>query len=204
MTPQHLTMIGLTLDIVGGFLVAVEAIKIENLRALRDRVLKRTNSYILGPQILTQGVLTFYGNRIARDNKCHSENSQKKEPEESLPAMGCLPLLTLHVVVGFMVLLLLNKLMGGIIYTKCLSAVSELNWLLRAALLLLVIIIGVPLSGSIGSGVFSAFSVALRSTMKALDFIEAETPTGTIGIIGFLLLALGFLFQFVATYLTIK
>jgi hypothetical protein len=204
MTPQYLTMIGLGFDIVGGFLVAVEAIKIENLRALRDRVLKRTNSYILGPRILKQDVLTFDSNPIARDDECCIENSQKKEPEDSLPAMGCLPLLILHVVVGFTVLLLLNKLLDGMIYTKCLSAVSELSWLLQAGVLLLVIIIGIPLSGAIGSGIFSAFSVVLRSTMKAVDFIESETPTGTIGIIGFLLLALGFLFQFVATYLTLQ
>ena len=89
------------------------------------------------------------------------------------------------------------------IYTTCLSAVAKLSRLLQVIVLLLAIIIGVPLLGVIGSGVFSAFSVALNRAMKAIDFIEAKTPTGTIGILGFSLLALGFLFQFIATYLTL-
>ncbi len=39
MQPYHFSMHGLALDIFGAFLVAVEAIKLENLRALRQRVL---------------------------------------------------------------------------------------------------------------------------------------------------------------------
>lgn len=52
MAPQHFSMIGLALDVIGALLVAVEAIKIENFRALRDRVLKKVHSYTLSPRIV--------------------------------------------------------------------------------------------------------------------------------------------------------
>ena len=38
------SMLGLSFDIVGAFLVAVEAIKLENVRAFRDRVLRKCKS----------------------------------------------------------------------------------------------------------------------------------------------------------------
>lgn len=156
MTPQYLTMVGLVLDIAGGFLVAVEAIKIENLRILRDKVLNRTNSYILGPRIAPQYVMDD------ADVKSNIENSQKNELNEPLPAMGCLPLLTLHVVVGFTPLFLIDKFTIGIVSTTCLTEISRLSWSLKILFISIAVIVGVPLMGAIGSGMFSAFSITQR------------------------------------------
>jgi hypothetical protein len=207
MAPQYITMAGLVFDIVGGFLVAVEAIKIENLRTMRDRVLKRTNSYILGPRIIRSTNLVFPGEHTEELDK---ENLQKTLHEEPLPVIGCLPLLTLHVLVGlvflFLLYLLIKTLTNDLIFNVFLSRVAEINAIPKALMLPINIISGLlmlGLSGAIGSGFFSAFSQLLQGVMKTIDFIEAKTPNGTIGIIGFTFLSLGFLFQFVATYLTI-
>jgi hypothetical protein len=190
-------MIGLLVDIAGGFLVAVEAIKIENLRVLRDRFLKRTNSYILGPRIAPQQIMDDL------NSGCNIESAKRNETNDSLPAMGCLTLLSLHVIAGLFPLFLIDKFTNGIVHTICLSEFSKLNLSLRILIASIAVICGIPLFGAIGSGIFSSISFGLKSTMKAIDFIEAETPNGTTGIIGFLLLTLGFLLQFLATYLTL-
>ena len=203
MSPQYLTMIGLGFDIVGGFLLAVEAIKIENLRVLRDRVLKRLNSYILGPRMVpTRNIFVDTIGKV-QDKEYRLESSQNKERIESLPAMGCLPLLALHVLVGLITIILFVKCIDSNIYTKLSSFLSELSLLSKLLVILLITIIGIPLSGAIGSGVFTALSFTINSIIKVIDFIDAKTPTGTIGIMGFFFLALGFLFQLVATYLSI-
>src|SRR5258708_7724716 len=50
MKAYQYSMIGLALDIIGAFLVSVEAIKLENLRLFRD-ALAKLETYTLSPKI---------------------------------------------------------------------------------------------------------------------------------------------------------
>ena len=56
----------------------------------------------------------------------------------------------------------------------------------------------------LGEVVHVLLTGAIVRTMKAIDLIEAKTPSGTVGILGFVLLGVGFSLQFVGTYLSIE
>lgn len=193
MAPQHFTMIGLGFDIVGALLVAVEAIKIENFRALRDRIIKKAHGYTLSPRVVF----------VDEAGPRRIENPQESRPSESFPGV----FMALHYVAGFIFLLLLNELLDGLIYTTYLKTVDwllGLRWFWQVPVLLFAGTFGVFfVFWGLGEVAHMILSSALICAMKAIDFIEERTPTGTVGILGFLLLAVGFLFQLVGTYLSL-
>ncbi len=193
MVPQHFSMIGLVLDVVGALLVAVEAIKIENFRAFRDRILKKMHSYTLSPRIV---FVDKNGNRGI-------VNPDEVRPAESFAGL----FMALHFVAGFLVVVAANSVLDGLLYAYFLNAVGwflDLRWYWQVPVLLFTSTFGVSLVfWGLGEVVHVTLSSALTHSMKAIDLIEANTPTGTVGILGFVLLALGFLFQFIGTYLSL-
>jgi hypothetical protein len=52
MHPYQVSAIGLVTDIIGAFFLAAEAIKIENLRILRDKMLRRISHAAISPPFL--------------------------------------------------------------------------------------------------------------------------------------------------------
>lgn len=193
MAPQHFSMIGLILDVVGALLVAVEAIKIENFRAFRDRILKKAHSFTLSPRIVF----------VDKNGKREIVSPDEDRPAESFPGL----FMALHFVAGFVVVIIANGALDGLLYAYFLKAVGwflDLRWYWQVPVLLLTSTYGVfVVFWGLGEVVHVTLSSALNHSMKAIDLIEANTPSGTVGILGFLLLALGFLFQFIGTYLSL-
>ncbi len=52
----------------------------------------------------------------------------------------------------------------------------------------------------LGELVHMSVTQAVRLPVKAVDFIDARTPDGTAGILGFVLLLIGFAFQMYGAY----
>ncbi len=193
MKPQYYTMIGLGVDLVGALLVAVEAIKIENFRSFRDRLLMKAHSYTLSPRIVF----------MCENGKRKIVNPEEERPAESYPGV----FQALHYVAGLIVLFMANGLLDGLLVTAYRDAVAwvfNLNWYF----LIPIVLVSIPLLvfgvfWNLGEVAHIAITGTLVRTMKAIDFIEANTPSGTVGILGFALLAIGFSLQFIGTFLSL-
>ncbi len=176
-------MLGLVFDIVGAFFLAAEAIKIENIQKLRMHYLKRAHTASLSPKIRWTG------------SHVYVEASRR----------FLFFFTTLHYVAGFAVLVVVNSVLDGRLmewffqYTRWLLT-KQWYW----------IALGIPLTIIYG-GVFGVWIVgecvhltvtwSLNCSVKLLKFVERRTPDGAVGILGFLLLLLGFALQVVGTYL---
>lgn len=116
--------------------------------------------------------------------------------------------MALHYVAGFVVVFIFNSLLDGLIYEYYLEAVGwflDLRWYWQVPVFLFTTTFGVFfVFWGLGEVVHVSLSSALSGSMRAIDFIESNTPSGTVGIIGFLLLAVGFLFQFIGTYMSLQ
>ncbi len=91
-------MVGLGLDIAGAFFVAVEAIRLENLRALPDGVLRRLHAYTLSPRI------TFVDKSGTAVGPV-----QPPVPANRFPGL----FMGLHYVSGFLVVVVVNEVLDG-------------------------------------------------------------------------------------------
>jgi hypothetical protein len=191
MQPYHFSILGLALDIMGAFLVAVEAIKLENLRALRDRVLRRIHEYTLSPRII---FVDDAGHPLGRVQP-------PPVPADRYPGL----FMGLHYVAGLILLVILNHVLDGWVYSSFIKGglwVLDQPWYLAALLTLVFVIIGVVVGlWMLGELVHITLTVAMQVPIKIVDFIDARTPDGTVGIIGFLLLFAGFLLQMYGAYL---
>jgi hypothetical protein len=191
---QYFTMIGLAFDLVGALLVAVEAIGIGNFRKLRDQFLKTAHSYTLSPRIVI----------VDENGQSVTENPKEERSAESFPGV----FQALHYVTGFLVLILANSLLDGWIVTAYGDAV---DWILGLSLylqipvvLFFLLLLVFFVFWGLGKIVHRLLWGALLCTMKVIDFIDAKTRAGTIGILGFLLLAVGFSLLFIGSYLSIE
>jgi len=190
MQPYKLSILGLFLDIVGAFLVAVEAIKLENLRTLRDRVLRRAHAYTLSPRITI----------------VNSEGELARPIQPSVPADRYpMVFIALHYVAGMIVILLLDYVSDGKIFNVLIRSVIwalDQPWYSTAVILLLFFFIGgVGGLWTLGELVHVSLTAGTRISIRVLDAIDARTPDGTVGIVGFLLLLTGFILQMIGTYL---
>ena len=190
MQPYQISILGLLLDIVGAFLVAVEAIKLENLRILRDRVLRRAHAYTLSPQITI----------------VDSEGELLGPRPPSVPA-DRYPMLfiALHYVAGMIMILLLDYLSDGRVFNVLIRSIMwafDRPWYITTVLLLLFFFFGgVGGLWILGELVHMSLTAGTRMSIRVLDAIDARTPDGTVGIFGFLLLFAGFVLQMLGTFL---
>lgn len=191
MKAYQYSMIGLILDIIGAFLVSVEAIKLENVRLFRDRLVK-LEPYTRSP------VIVFVDPKNQR--KSETKPSPKRVPANRYVGL----FMGLHYVAGFVVLIAANKITHGFVLNLLMRAAAwTLNrpWYIAVLVLLVFIVYG--LGGGVwmlGELVHVAIMKSLTATIGMLDFIDSRTPDGTVGLIGFLLLFFGFLFQMLGSY----
>ncbi len=184
-------MVGLVFDIVGAFLVSVEAIKIENLRKLGTRVLDPLHRLTLSPIIEL------------------ADESQNQAPKASRRVNLSVPLFlslyfSLHIAAGAMALYIVDRAFHHSLSDEISLAAK---WVLARSVILRILIFGlVPIWGliglwTIGEGVHITLTQLTKLPLLVLEWIFRRAPDGTIGIIGFLLLFIGFVLQFYSNHL---
>jgi hypothetical protein len=196
------SVVGLCLDIIGAFLVAVEAIKLENLRKLAETVRLRVAIPLQSPMFPPED----------------PESDVWQIPPTELAAMGFghrkgLYFAT-HFVAGFILLASLcwileavfPDLLGLHIVVAAGSWIGSLHvaviivvCLFGGLLLLWLVVAGVWAAGEFVIHIILAGSA--KAITKALLLIDAHTPRGTTGSVGFGILMCGFLGQIVGVFL---
>lgn len=191
MQAHHYTMLGLEFDIVGAFLVAVEAIKLENVRRLRDGFFKRLHRYTLSPRLAFRSA----------DDPPAVVKADDEVPSERYVGL----FIGLHYVAGLLVLIAVDAVAGGRLsrwLREALTWTMEQPWYVAIAVGLLALVFGIFLGlWGLGEIVHMGLGGALRGAVNLLDFIDVRTPDGTVGIAGFVLLAIGFGLQIYGAYL---
>jgi hypothetical protein len=184
MKPYHWTMLGLVFDIVGAFLVSVEAIRLDNLRALRTKILEPLHAATLSPPFISVGdrMVSPVSRRFLRYYTA------------------------LHYLAGLIVVVVINYVLNGRLLNWTLFSAHWLfrkPWyvilLLGAIVLVYGLVFGLWMLGEL---VHMSITRLTQLPIPVLTFIDARTPNGTIGIIGFAFLLLGFLLQMFSAYLT--
>jgi hypothetical protein len=185
-------MIGLIFDVVGAFFVAVEAIKLDNFRRFREIVLEKAHRYMLSPRII---LVDKKGNEF---NKLDGDPL----PSERIPGL----FMALHNIAGFIVLVILNAFLDGIIFERF---ISYCFWFINKPWYIMIIVFVVFVIFGLAAGLWvigELVHVLLENTItisiKLFNVIEEKTPTGTIGIMGFIFLMAGFSLQFYGAYLS--
>jgi hypothetical protein len=180
--PYHFTILGLSLDIIGAFLVSVEAIKLDNLRALREKVIRPAYKATLSPamEIIGDEMIVHASKRYL------------------------FVFTLLHYVAGLLLLLAVNALLAGRLMSSFRAVGLWLvarPWYVAAILAVLILVFGV-IAGLwiLGELVHMAIVELSKFPIRLLESIERRTPDGTVGIIGFFFLLSGFCFQIVGAF----
>ncbi len=152
------TLVGLLLDLVGAFLLAVEAIGLERIRSWQDR-------WVNGPVAVLSG-------------------DKEMDERAAIRAWAWLPGLFGTVASG-------AGAGAGTAVALALDTLGRSKW---------NGVVGAVLGGLVGFGAFPVAVRLFRSVSRLVDQIEESTKKkGAVGLIGFLLLAFGFVFQAVGT-----
>ncbi len=187
---QYLAMLGLVLDLTGALFLAVEAIQIENFRKFRDHFLANAHRFTLSP-------VTSIPNSRLRD-----QHEASLRPSNSFPGL----FMGLHYIAGLVLTLILNKLTDDRIllgYRALADKVLTFRWNYQIPVVLFLLLIIAPIIfWLLGECVHVLLTRILALSMKLIDFIDDNYPSGTIGIIGFLLLAVGFSLQFLSSFIS--
>lgn len=197
MHPYQLSVLGLLFDIVGAFFLAAEAIKIENLCAMRDKVLRRLRHATISPPFALgdKEELTPERERYFREAFEFGPPWGAKHPR----------LFTLlHYIAGILVfqagnLLFDNRFIGWLLAAAKWILASTPPVIAYAVILLLaawLILGGVWLLGEI---VHVLITQTIHLPIKVIEFIDRRTADGGVGILGFLLLFVGFVLQLLGT-----
>ncbi|MBI1927563.1 hypothetical protein HYR99_25390 [Candidatus Poribacteria bacterium] len=167
MTPAILKLVCTFLEILGAFFLAAEAIKVHNLRKLRE-------------QILTVTVLRI--NPIARSLQATSR-------KQDLPAtyFGILVLIGALVMYG---LLAFRGIRPSSIWTAFGSFVPG-PLLVDLAVALPIAFVLIFILSLVGSFFCQVVSVPLLVAIVLLDLVERYAASGLVGILGFLFLLIG-------------
>lgn len=183
MKPYHITMIGLIVDILGAFFVSAEAIKLDNLRTLKNTVLKPMHKATLSPKI------EFIGDHMV------IQASRK----------FVFLFTALHYVAGIFLLVAVNLLLDGkLIKWGEMGAMwlfsQQWYWIVLGVIVAVFygVVGGLWMLGEL---VHMTITHITRISVKTIEFVEIRTPDGTVGIIGFSLLLVGFIIQMIGTYL---
>jgi hypothetical protein len=184
---------GLTSDIIGASLLAVEAIKLENLRKLAEEIRLRVELPLQSPLF----------------KPSDPESEVWEIPATELRAMGFGHrdglYTAAHIVSGWFGLVTIDLLVRA---TSSYDIAIGVNswivarnlWLALALYLLLAIFFGLAASWLIGEFIIHRLiGGSARGAIKLLSYIDRNTPNGTTGIIGFVFMFFGFVGQIVAT-----
>lgn len=195
MQPHRLAMLGLVFDLFGAFLLAVEAIKIHNVRALRERFIRPLLRHTRSPRI-----------RVVTDREPAppDDDAFDESPLWQGKAGGAI-FMGLHYVAGALVLWGVDQLVDGKL-SKC--AVGATIWSADRPLYVSIPLafmafwfLGVAGLWLLGEVVHISVTSLLRGLIACVDLIDLHTPDGSVGVLGFFLLATGFALQFLAAYI---
>lgn len=192
---HHFIMLGLALDIIGAFLVAVEAIKLKNLRALREKFFEPTYRHTLSPRIRF----------VDSERVVTPAQETESRPSEHYPP-GLFQ--GLHFVAGFLVVAFVNHLLGGRLVawvTRAAVWTVDRPLYITVPVVILAMVFGVVYGVGglwmLGELVHMLITGATKLPIRLLELVEARTPDGTVGILGFFFLLVGFGLQFYGVYL---
>ena len=197
MHPYQVSAIGLVADIIGAFFLAAEAIKIENLRILRDKILRRLSHAVISPPL-----------QLGDDEELTPAREQqfREAFEFGLPWGAKHPHLftLLHYVAGVLLFLGANWLSSGRVIGWLLSAAV---WMLASMPALvayaIIVLIGLYLivggMWMLGELVHMGLIRTIRYSMAIIEFIDHRTSDGGVGILGFSFLMVGFFLQLFGT-----
>lgn len=177
MMSYYLTMIGLLLDIIGAFFVSVEAIKVKNLKTLREKILGPMHKATLSPKLkFVDGLMVTHAS--------HRYVSI---------------FMSLHYLAGALVIVGLNRLLDNKLFEWYIIAVAwtwSKPWYIFIALVAAFVFFGGFMGlWLIGELVHMAITKVTKLIVIFFVFIEDKTPDGTVGIIGFFFLFIGFVLQ---------
>jgi len=187
MQAYQCSLIGLALDIVGVLLLSVEAIKLDNIRKLRTSFLLPFHDWV----------------KPAKVRFVDSDGSE--DTTSSTPDYGCLWWLFTHAGSGAVTVGLLGQFVrhkfpqASAIILQWFDVLAT-GWKVAIAMLLVILL---P-SLLIYVGEFWHYSLIWLTGgfISAADFVDRRTPDGTIGLIGVVLALLGFVLQFVGTWVS--
>jgi hypothetical protein len=223
MAAYQLTLVGLILDIVGVFLLAVEAIKLPNLQRLRDKVFIPLHHSVLPA--------TLEAPRSVRKNRRWRHNPEwiVIEPHEQRSFVKMFKHFYLSHYLGGMLGTLLIVLILQMCGLNIWALFSTRDIAIFIAVHIVVALVNSYMLGLVAamfpmtmipffiaailmlyppSLVFMAIGEVMhvgsiktsRGIISFLNFIDRTTPDGTIGIIGFLFVLIGFILQFIGTW----
>ena len=188
MGPYLWSVAGLIFDICGGFLLAVEAIKIENIRKLREH-------YLRG--LLTRTTARPFHNPTISYSAADFDALRLREFGGRRRLFNLL-----HMVPG-PALIVAIQLIGLAYGVNPATTIALWIWHMSLIWRVVAIILGIWILSivifGLGEMLHSLFAFAVNTTIRVLEAIDRNTPTGTTGILGFVLLFLGFLGQITGT-----
>lgn len=188
-------VLGLLFDIVGAFFLAAEAIKIDNLRRLRAKVLARLRHATVSPPFA-----------LGEGEELTPEREQqfREAFEFGAPWGAKHPQLftLLHYLAGTLICLVVGALAGRYV-ADWLSILTD--WLLKtipafaaytviALATLFFVVAGLWILGEL---VHMTIVGAIRRSIDVIEYVEQHAADGTVGIIGFCLIFVGFLLQLI-------
>lgn len=185
LTATFLTVAGLMFDIAGAFFLGVEAIRIKNISFFKEYILKRLYSHSLSPRL-------FFRGDIKHNISVAQLGPRLSETWPSGLFQG------LHYIAGFLLLVFSNYLSNGYVLELF---IWFLDWFLNLHLVIIIVfgilllIVFVAAIWGLGEIIHVLITKCFLGSIKFVEFIEAKTPKGTVGVIGFLLLLIGFSLQ---------
>ncbi len=186
--PLTLTLVGLSVDIIGALLVAVEAVKLSNLRALRDRLFVPVHRSLQPIPIVW-----------------HEDEPYVPRRQDRLGRWVLAPWWTwllFHALLAALPIVLVDLLLqqiglhiGRDAY-RAYSHFFEHHALWVEVLLVLgTIYAGLLVIAFVGEPMHQLLIRLCALPITLLSFIDRKTPDGTVGIIGAAFLIAGFSFQ---------
>ena|SRR4028119_1406677 len=180
------SLVGLLLDVIGVLLLSVEAIKLENLRNIRERLLIPLHEWSKPEQV------QFVGPGDPGYENASTGNWHFLWWFITHAGSGALTL--------YLIGLALSANLPGAI------AAIDVSWaglhsLAKVVLVGFSLLITLPALIGVGEGWHYLLIWITGRFIAVANFVDRRTPDGTIGIIGVILAMLGFLLQFVGTWL---
>jgi hypothetical protein len=186
MHSYQISILGLTVDVICAFLLSVEAIKLHNVKFLCDRVLRQIYHQARSPSII------YEGETVPRDIVVNWASRHTRM------------FTMLHYVAGTLLLISVDLVSGGRLRMLAISAVAYViilswYWVILIALFAVPYLLFGVIWG-LGEIVHIGIVLLLKRMIAVLDFIQVRYADGTVGILGFGLLFIGFILQALGTY----
>jgi hypothetical protein len=188
--PVAWTLSGLCCDIIGALLVAVEAVKLSNIRALRDRVFEPLHRAVQPIPIVWE------------EGESHGPRRSDWFGRWILAPWW--PWLAFHAFMAAMPIVLLDVLLRraglhliGDAYDAYARSFASHPYWIKAVLVFVAVCAALILTVTLGEFMHQTLLAVCALPIKALTFIDRKTPDGTVGIIGAVFLVVGFSLQVV-------